>query len=573
MAVFISLVRLFLFALSSLGTWEIFRRKSNINVYFLPSLTIAAQTAILFLAGLFNLLLEVTWLLYLLGFFGLVYSIYRDKGVRFLLHYCNVGFVFLTLVSCVLLVFLKGQMFTHYDNFSHWALVVQRMLGVNRFPNFEDTIIGFTSYPLGSATYIYYLAKLVSNSESVQMFAQAYMMLACIIPLFVLANRHRVAVFITLLAATNFIFAYNITITNLLVDTLLPLVGACGLFFVYQYCTNGGRFELYCAALYMVQLMQIKNSGLFFVALMIILILIHFRNGHWRTRIFSIIAPFASLVLWQRHCSYVFSNSEMSKHAMTVENYSANISSKTWEDIQSICSAMVKFIFTWKDVWLAFAVLILVGLITLLVSRRMIKLFLKLMAVCVAIYLVYQVGMLAMYLFSMPMREAATLASSTRYTKTILIFLLYFILAYAIQMISSLESRRNLLISSSGIVVAFFAYMYFAFGSVTIISWPSSNSAIRSWVESVRDEYALPNGDSYSFLASSGDASYMTYLGRYVFRSTSVKSIVATSPDDLNKIDTHYIIVFDQDNAVANEWIRANYPDQYGSDVIVRNSD
>ena len=69
-----TLVKLFFFALSTLGTFELLRLagRDRIQTHFLPSLTIAVQVSVLFLAGLWNLLPEAAGILSFsasLGFF------------------------------------------------------------------------------------------------------------------------------------------------------------------------------------------------------------------------------------------------------------------------------------------------------------------------------------------------------------------------------------------------------------------------------------------------------------------------------------------------------------------------
>ena len=71
----IKILRLFAFVLSSMGWWEIIRKRSNINIYFIPGLTIALQVTVLFLCGLFNLLKEGTIALFLLGLLFLFLAI------------------------------------------------------------------------------------------------------------------------------------------------------------------------------------------------------------------------------------------------------------------------------------------------------------------------------------------------------------------------------------------------------------------------------------------------------------------------------------------------------------------
>ena len=50
------IIKLLIFCISTIGSWELIRRKTDVNVHFLPGLTIAIQTVILFFGGLFNLL-------------------------------------------------------------------------------------------------------------------------------------------------------------------------------------------------------------------------------------------------------------------------------------------------------------------------------------------------------------------------------------------------------------------------------------------------------------------------------------------------------------------------------------
>ena len=80
------LVRLCLFGISSLGTFELLRKVcwDKIGIYFLPSLTIAIQVTALFLAGLLNFLPEMTMCLYIIGFSGFIYSLCKEKTFSFL---------------------------------------------------------------------------------------------------------------------------------------------------------------------------------------------------------------------------------------------------------------------------------------------------------------------------------------------------------------------------------------------------------------------------------------------------------------------------------------------------------
>ena len=276
------LLRLLLFFISTIGSFELIRKACDdkVNIYFLPSLTIAIQVSVLFIAGLLNLLPETTIALYLVGFAGVIYRIWKERSLAFLKAYINPGYILTFVLLLIFAVYLRGKILTHYDNFSHWGLVVRKMLEVDQYPTLKDNLIEFKEYPLGSATYIYYFAKLTRASESFQMLAQSYMLLAAILPLYSFAKKNHLAVSAAVLSFINYVLVFNVRITDLLVDTLLPLVGICGLLFVYQYCKEDRKIMLLFAACYMVLVSQIKNSGIFFVAFAAIYILALARNNN-----------------------------------------------------------------------------------------------------------------------------------------------------------------------------------------------------------------------------------------------------------------------------------------------------
>ena len=131
---------------------------------------------------------------------------------------------------------VHGKCFSLYDNFSHWALVVRQMLQTDRFPTFMDPIIEFQDYPLGSASFIYFFCKSVGKeTESIQMLAQAYMMIVSMLPLFSFSSKKTFIQTILILATTNFFFVFFLFVTELLVDTLLAVVSAAGMSYALRY--------------------------------------------------------------------------------------------------------------------------------------------------------------------------------------------------------------------------------------------------------------------------------------------------------------------------------------------------
>lgn len=567
--------KLFFFALSTLGFFELLRMVggNKIQIYFLPSLTIAVQVSVLLLAGLWNLLPETALALYLFGFFGLFLRVFREKSLGFLRKYMDYGYaaLLLILIGCALAV--RGKMFLQYDNFSHWALVVREMLRSDRFPNFADTLIHFQEYPLGSAAYIYYFAHLVGSAEPLQMLAQAYAIAAAILPLFSRATGQKPLCCAALVGFAWFVFDYNTAITDLLVDTLLPMVGMCALLFTVTHCREGfGKFELFGAACYAIWLVQIKNSGIFF--LLPVALVIGFyahRQKAWRSCSLVLLAPLVSLLLWQKHCVYVFPEAALTTHAMTLSNYQVTLLGKTAEDILAICRSFLTFAVTYRGLWLTVVFCAGVGGLVFLLDRPLGRDFTKIALLSVGLYLLYQLGNLGMYLFSMPTVEALHLGGVERYTKTILLAILYLNMLPVLRLISDAPSWRQAAALTAGVSLALFAFLYLNLGSMDAVFRGREDPAKREWIESVGLEYGLPEGESYRVLVPAefaDDNGYMYILTRYVFRASSVRVITETDLDSLTEDNPHFLLIYDPDEPEVARWVAAHYPSQTGRPVI-----
>lgn len=572
-----TLIRLVAFFCSCLGFWEILHRNTKIDSYFFPSLTIAFQVSVLFIAGILNLLAEAVFLLFVLGIIYLIYSLVKTNPRKFLEYYCTPGYVFLLAVSAAMLLFLNGKLFVHYDNFSHWALVVKIMLAGDRFPNFADILISFQEYPLGSASYIYFFSKLVGSMESLQMFAQAYMMLSFILPLFTFCKKNSVAAMAVILTATNFFLIYNVPVNELLVDTLLALAAAGSFVYVYFCCNNdSGKFQFLVAGLYIVLLLQIKNSGIFFALLLSFYILFSRSSGkplHIRALCASY--PFISLLLWKAHCSYVFPAASGTKHAMTLESFQKVFGVKTPDDIQNIALSVARRAVADKGAWTCCFILLAAGLIIFLFLREEKKTYLKTFILCTGIYIAYEFGLLAMYLFSMPSSEALTLASFERYNKTVIIVVLYLTVCLLLRMLSAPRLRPwPSIFAGLAAVLVLTGAMKYATGSIQLFTQYSSgyNSyySARVRMEELRWEYYLPDNSSFLIIVNSGDTDFLRHLVKYTFNPRNVYLEQTDELDDSDFLDYYdYIILNTDDNFGIQEMLLEKYSQQLDSSTII----
>lgn len=582
-----SIGRLILFFISSIGYWEFFRKKGKISVYFLPGFTVAFQISVLFLSGLLNCLKQVSILLFIIGLALAVYFLVREKKAL-PKKYLNEGFVFLFCGVCVCMIALRGRLFSHFDNFTHWAVVVKTMLSTNRFPNFQDAI-SFQAYPLGSSVYIYYFAKVISHSEWIQMLAQSYMMLCFILPIFKNGKKYRILNFVILAVFTNFIFCYNNRITELLVDTLLPLAGMAAVFFVFSECIkkdeDGEKVSFLYAIPFLCTVIQIKNSGILFAVLACIVVItavLRYKMD-WKSGVAACVVPFLSLFLWQRHCAYVFSYALNTRHAMSISYFTNTFSNKTTEGISDLAQSIGVAVFQEKDLYIIIAFLLAVTAITAVFLRHEYRKMIEVWAVCVSLYLVYLLGMFFMYLFSMPgtgitsftVIGAASLAAFERYMSTIYISLYYIIMWYFLSALSRIEIKIKRL------AAAFTAVL------MLVVSWRFHNDAFdtifspfrtesertwysrRVWYENVAKQYGIQPQKSFFICIPFDDGGFAANMCFYMFSATGVSPNVISEDsqlEDATRFD--YVILYDSENEIIQKWVSENYPEQAGQDVI-----
>ena len=584
-------IRFLLFCLSSVGCWELLRRYAGVPVAFLPSLTVAVQTVILFGGGLLNLLPECTLLLYIAGFLFLLDCLRRDRNPAFLKEYAHVGLLFLAATLLLSVFLLRGKVLTGLDDFSHWGLIVRQMLRENRYPNFQDAYIEYREYVPGSATYLYFFSQLVGADEWIWMLGQTYMMLTAVLPLFLPAGKQRLSAAAALLAGIHFILIFNGDVTLLLVDTLLPLAGMCGLLYAYLCCGSDSGIREWCwAACYMAQMLLMKNSGLYFAALVVVWMLWEGRKDKKALggRTACALCPFLTLLLWHKHCRLVFDDGGISKHAMTVANYRAVFAEKSGQQLRMIFHVLLRKSLTMKEMLLTLAAVLLVGLLTMIWtgektaphgkmkkteprfwwnrSRR----FVRLLAISTALYVSYQLCTLGMYWFSMPMNEAFEVSGFPRYTSTILIAVWYLTAAQAMKLLSCVkEDKAATVIITSLLILGSWGQMYACEGNVRLPGSRLRQSPVRSQLQAAAEQYGVEPGASYIIFVSHEDVKLVRYIGKYLFLSEAVDVINVNEKTDREQWNADYLFILDKSNPLIAQWVQEHYPEQTNEQVIV----
>ena len=543
MAYFAFAVRFFLLALSFYGYIQYLRKK--VLLEFSIGILFSGIGSILFFAGTLNLLPEAVWGIFLGGLVLTGISINQKDHVKDIL---SIGTVFWGILAVFFLFLLRSSKFIDYDNFSHWALAPKIIAQTNRFPSFQDNCFFFQSYPLGSAAFVYYFTQVLGlQSEWVQMYAQAVLMAGMLVSLFAFARNPVQALSVAICGV--FLLCSNIAFTDLSVDSLLPLVALSATamcLFYGQALLSKTVFVLP----YAVFLTSIKNSGLFFVIVLYAYLWITLHKGSNKMDwILLFAAPAGTLLLWTKHVQLVFINGFNSKHSMSVSNYSAIFKEKTMSDISTVIEHMTENIFTVTNpaLWL-----LLFGVVLLLVWKRITKLSCQDMKytviLAVAAYALYQIGMFGMYLFSMRGNEALTLASYSRYHKTILIFITGLIV---IETLMGAAITKPALHSAFAPIGALFCVVILSCCALSpnlaFFQKQQLKGTTRYRFDRLIDQYSIPEGENYLIVTDSGDGDgYLFFLSCYLLRPQNIVIQPAAGSDNVDLSNMDYIIDLDE---------------------------
>ncbi len=556
-------IRVLLFGLSTFGYLAFLHTHTRLKIEFLPAVTFSGQICILFLGGILNLLPILGGLIFLTGLALAVLSLKNRESLR---DFLCPGYFFFLLSSLYFLILLKGQVFTSYDNFSHWALVVKQMLLTDRFPTWQDPIILFQSYPLGSSVFVYYVSKIISTvSEGCQMFAQTMLTLSMILPLFSLVRKNKWINSLLIAAAAVFLLSFNNWPTELLVDTLLPLTGAAGFFLAGEELSAEKRTVWFSVPL-AVSMILIKNSGIFFWALTAARVVIHWissRKTAGRQEKLSwcclILLPLTALLLWKKHVEYVFYSGMTSVHSMSLKAYAANIQEKSGEAVSQILHAFIQQLVSGRLLLYLLGITLLCAVLCR-VWKQESRSWGKTALLITAVYLGYQAGNLCMYLFSMPVGEAVVMSGYSRYYRTIIAWCLICVLCQVIRWLD----QQKLSVSLS--LLLLFILCFWQMGANPHILRRSPAGGTRAQLDQIIEAYSVEPSSACIVYIPQDDMWYTYHLTKFLLYTPTVDVHISADREELETalntakdLGYDYFINLDSDNEMIQDYCREAY--------------
>ncbi|WP_313164258.1 hypothetical protein [Sedimentibacter sp.] len=570
---------------SFLGYMLLTQKVIGIRQEFVPVFVFSSVACIIYFCGLAGILFAGSVVIMVGGLiaFGIILAKRLHSESHFKIRLSLFGFFWLAGNLFFFSLLLRSEL-THYDNFSHWAIVVKQMLSTDAFPTSSSDLIDFKNYPLGISSFIYYVCRFAGNYQQVMILAQGILIFSCFYAIFgIITEKKRFLLYAFLGLGCSSLSFFNITIriNNLLVDFLLPIYTLAIFAVSYRYRRDHKR--AFTGALPMAALLSItKSTGIIFTVIGLVflfyMIFIHDSYTSRGRKLLLVLITFLIVILpylsWSWHMETAFSDVE---NKFDFQNMPEE---KTVEQIQEISYL---FISSSTDISTRPAMGILVFnlaaagaiIFDFLVLKKKWKLWKALIALDVVLIL-YYAGILGLYVFSMPLDEALWLAGFERYASSIVVlFAGGLVMTAAVDIENSFyyrigqvpdEQAFRSVASKNRYQKGVLACMAIAV-TLLLSEYNGILSVVRTYdnslpykIRTITGDRWYKNGEEdskrYLFYAPDRDSQvtnfYMQYVGRYYLYCPNVDGICLFYEDNMDNLlsSYDYLVVAEGD---ANE--------------------
>lgn len=167
----------------------------------------------------------------------------------------------------------------------------------------------------------------------------------------------------------------------------------------------------------------------------------------------------------------------------------------------------------------------------------------------VAAYVLYQTGVLGMYLFSMPGDEALTLAGYSRYHQTIVLFIAGLMLIETLQEFDTPKDSSGGSLAKIGTLLATLVLSFYMISpNFSSFHKQRLENTERYKFDQMIAQYNLPARASYLILTSKdrNDYGYLFYLSRYLLSPSALEILPETELDTIDPFVYDYVIAFEE---------------------------
>ena len=525
--------------IGSLAGWSVlFARVGKIP----PEMSVpcAACTAVLalFAGGLCGVLGPAALAFALAGLALLILSLVFWRGTW--REFATPGFAFLAIFAVFIAWQVHDDHLSHNDDFNHWAVMVKNLLLRGAFPDKSVTAIDFSSYPPGSALFVYYVNEVTAYRgrglrEGLFIFGQNLMVI-CMLPTVFLPMRKRregesravrACLWAMLSACAILIFLYEFR--ALVVDVLNGVIGFAAIAGVLTLRDDPKRAALYAAPLTAVGLL-VKYSNMYYAAATLIaLIWVSARakkRGEKSGALWSVGAVafcLAVVAAWFLHVRAAYPG-VADTHSMNLGRILEVLRGWSGEDVRTIARVCLYLSTSLKKssvLLTAFMNAALLGLaaVNFLAFRKSPKRILVAVALADLCYVGYQLMLFSAYLLSFPREEALTGASYGRYNMSVMIWVIGFLSAVAVDELRALgEAKRAR--AWRGVYALGFALVTVAALAVTgegetLFREVPYEGTRQFWADRIVSQMEIEDGDRFFIVAADEDARQVSSVFHY----------------------------------------------------------
>lgn len=431
------------------------------------------------------------------------------------------------------LAFIAGCLLTAYDDFSHWGMIVQRMLLTGSLPQSGDSLIVFQSYPPGAACWAWYVCRFLGGGDGGMLSAQAWLTLAALWPLTaLLRQKQRPFKALCLLPVGLIGLSLFQGTASMMVDNLLAAlaIGALAM------TACGKHKTLWPVSIVLAQLCMVKDSGLF-LALGCAAVWLMMQKGPWRRRFIRLgllaLPAAAARVSWYIHIKTAFPAADTTRHAMTLANMRLAGADKSYGDMLTIAQNLFSRALSLDNQAVQALLLALVIGLLLWLCRLATRRDWRILAGMVLGYLAWLMGLLFMYIFSMPLSGALELAAFERYNST---FALLLYGAAAVWLLYRLQGVNRRCLLAILLFVPLLLSSWRA-GIPNLLHRGLYTSPLRVQMQALADQRPMQEGETaVLILPEDENKPYATYMAQYVFQSP----LISADFDNPGNVDVVY---------------------------------
>lgn len=429
-------------------------KRWKIHPLIAPAMVISGIGLTMVFAGILNIMPVMVILISAGGIALLLRTLVTNKGVAELLHPVHLVVI---VVLGLLLWKLRGAMVYSVDNFHHWLKVLNTMLAIDELPSYRTTIITFHAYPTGSASYLYYITKIIGFREDLVIITQLMMLVVFSLPLLALPKKDKWLNWIVLAGFLAVAHARIYERDSLLVDDLQAFAGISGIATAYYY-RHDLKKALFCLTPISAYTVLIKNSAFFFIIMTAVFLMIVLKDkrpwGRLKIVLYVLIVPSVVFYLWARHVHFAYPYSGLgyglqSKHALNLSSYWTQ--AKEWgiNMAPELFRRIFGQAFTEPDFPLRLALssslaAVLLTLPLWLIGKRKEALHSLLLLMFAWLgYILWEVGTVGMYAVSMPWDEMEMLATYERYMVTGIVYMFGVMVLSAVSSVNAWEQAAS----------------------------------------------------------------------------------------------------------------------------------